>query len=236
MAPGTLAYERYLDHLAAEAARFDAAITAAPAGVSVPACPAWDRDALRDHQAGVLAFWTRQLADDATTGEPVTDGVEVEASRPVTDLASTMVDRLAAIGVDQPCWNWSGVDQVAGWVARRMAQELSVHRVDAESIAGAAAPIADDIAHDGIDELLDVFVDAAPGTETGAGIVVELLDPTRRAILTTEGAVRSTDDPVAYLHGSASDVVLSLWSRASPATWTGDERAPEAWRHLAEFE
>lgn len=236
MAPGSLAFDRYLDHLMAEAERFDAAIGAAPADVRVPACPDWTRRDLRDHQAGVLAFWTRQLADDATLDGPVTDGLEADAARSVTELAATMTARLSAVGVDRPCWNWSGVDQVTGWVARRMAQEISVHRVDAESLMGAVTPIAVDIAQDGIDELLDVFVDAAPGTATDGGVAVELLDPTRRAVLTREGAVRTTDEPLAQLHGTASDVLLALWSRGSGATWTGDDRAPRAWTHLAEFE
>lgn len=236
MAPGTLAFDRYLDHLAEEAVRFDAAIAAAPQDLRVPACPAWDRAALRDHQAGVVAFWTRQLADDATAAAPVRDGVEADAARPVTELAADMVARLTAVGPDRPCWNWSGVDQVTGWVARRMAQEISVHRIDAESIGGAATPIPADIAQDGIDELLDVFVDAAPGTSTDGGVAVELLDPGRRAVLTAEGAVRTVAEPAARLHGTASDVLLALWSRGSAAVWTGDERAPGAWSHLAEFE
>ena len=235
MAPGTLSFDRYLEHIRAEAARFDAAIDAAPAHTRVPACPDWDRQALRDHQAGVLAFWTRQLADDAGPAGPVRDGVEDEAGRSVVDLAHDLVARLAEIGPDRPCWNWSGVDQTSGWVARRMAQEISVHRVDAESIAGAVSPIDDDIAADGIDELLDVFVDAAPGTAP-IGVVVELLDTARRAVLTAEGALRTTDAPEASLHGAASDVLLALWSRASGSTWAGDDRAPGAWTALAEFE
>ena len=231
-----LPFERCLEHVQTEAARFDAAVERAPADVRVPACPDWDRQALRDHQAGVLAFWTRQLADDATGDGPLTDGVDAEAQRSVTDLAADLAARLAAVGPDRPCWNWSGVDQTTGWVARRMAQEISVHRVDAESISGDATAIAPDVAADGIDELLDVFVDAPPGTSPDDGVVVELLDQSRRAVLTADGALRTTDAVHAELHGTPSDVLLALWGRPSAAAWVGDDRARTAWAALADFE
>ncbi|MEM7287401.1 MAG: maleylpyruvate isomerase family mycothiol-dependent enzyme [Actinomycetota bacterium] len=237
MARQPLAFDTYLGHLVAEAARFDAAIASAPPDVRVPACPDWDRGELRDHQAGVLAFWRRQLADDASpqTG-PVADGVEQDAARSVEALAADMAARLTALGPDRPCWNWSGERQVSGWVARRMAQEISVHRVDAESIAGPAAPIADEMAADGIDELLDVFVDARPGMPVAGGVVTELFDEQRRAVLTPEGAVRTEAEPTARLTGTASDVLLALWGRTNDASWTGDDRAAPIWADLAEFE
>lgn len=235
MPTNSLTFDRYREHIQAEASRFDAAIERAPIDVRVPACPAWDRQALRDHQAGVLAFWTRQLGDDAGPDRPRRDGLEDAATRTVDELAADLVARLDETGPDRPCWNWSGVDQTSGWVARRMAQEISVHRVDVESIAGAGSPIGDDVAIDGIDELLDVFVGAAPGTAP-TGVVVELLDANRRAVLTPDGALRTTSAPEAWLHGTPSEVLLALWGRNSDARWTGDHRAHAAWTALAEFE
>ena len=236
MGLGSLSFDRYLEHLVDAAVRFDATIAAAPPTVRVPACPAWDRSALREHQAGVLAFWTRQLADDATPEGPVRTGIDHDANTAVATLAEGLAARLSQVGASRPCWNWSGADQVSGWVARRMAQEISVHLADAESITGDITPIADDVAADGIDELLDVFVDAAPGTPTDDGVLVELCDPSRRASLTLDGAVRADAAPEAWLGGTASDVLLALWSRPSNASWSGDQRAPGAWLHLAEFE
>ncbi len=229
MTLGGLTFDRYCRHVLDEAARFHAAFEAAPESVRVPACPDWDRVELRDHQAGVLAFWIRQLADDADLDELRMDGVMEQHVRPVRDLADEVVARLTAVGPDHPCWNWSGVDKTAAWVARRMAQEISVHRFDAESIGGDVTAIDDDMARDGIDELLDVFVEAPAGTSCTGGLVVELVDPETRAVLTADGAVRTTDVPVATLHGSASDVLLALWGRASAAAWAG---APRGTRHL----
>ena len=50
-------------------------------------------------------------------------------------------------------------DQSVGFWMRRMAQETVIHRIDAELAVGApVAAIPDDLAVDGIDELLKVFV------------------------------------------------------------------------------
>jgi uncharacterized protein (TIGR03083 family) len=54
---------------------------------------------------------------------------------------------------------WYAPDQTVGFWIRRMAQETVIHRIDAELGAGAlVAPIPDDLAVDGIDELLKIFV------------------------------------------------------------------------------
>lgn len=239
MASSSLTFNRHLEHVQAEASRFDAAIERAPIDVRVPSCPDWDQRALRDHQAGVLAFWTRQLADDAGPAGPRRDGVEDETTRPVAELAADLVVRLAEIGPERPCWNWSGVNQTSGWVARRMAQEISVHRVDAESIGGAASPIDDDIAADGIDELIDVFVDAPPGAQGGPTLVLldELADRRWPLQVTAEGLIRVDErSPDASLTGGASAILLALWQRPNDAAWSGPAAVREALEALTGFE
>lgn len=55
-------------------------------------------------------------------------------------------------------------DPTVGFWIRRMAQESVIHRIDAELGAGAeVAPVPDDLAVDGVDELLQVFVGWAFG-------------------------------------------------------------------------
>ena len=54
---------------------------------------------------------------------------------------------------------WYDLDQTVGFWIRRMAQETVIHRIDAELGADLPiAPIPDDLAIDGIDELLKIFV------------------------------------------------------------------------------
>jgi hypothetical protein len=57
---------------------------------------------------------------------------------------------------------WYGPDQTVGFWIRRMAQETVIHRMDAELGVGVPiAPVPDDLAIDGVDELLRVFVSFA---------------------------------------------------------------------------
>ena len=54
---------------------------------------------------------------------------------------------------------WYEPDQTVGFWIRRMAQETVIHRIDAELGAGAlVTPVPDDLAVDGVDELLKIFV------------------------------------------------------------------------------
>jgi uncharacterized protein (TIGR03083 family) len=54
-------------------------------------------------------------------------------------------------------WTWSSGDDIA-WIARRMAHESAVHRVDAEAATGVEFRIAPEVAADGVDEFLTYFL------------------------------------------------------------------------------
>ena len=54
-------------------------------------------------------------------------------------------------------WTWSSGDDIA-WIARRMAHESAVHRVDAEAATGVDFRIAPALAADGTDEFLTYFL------------------------------------------------------------------------------
>ena len=56
-------------------------------------------------------------------------------------------------------WSWSAQKDV-GFIQRRMAQESAVHRWDAELAVGAPNPIDADLAVDGVDEFLTLFLPA----------------------------------------------------------------------------
>ena len=142
-----------------------------------------------------------------------------------------------------------------------MAQESVIHRIDAELGAGAAiAPVPDDLAVDGIDELLRVFVAYAvdawgdyftealagsPGRalkiETAATAdspSVTWLIRTSPGHFSVEGgpAQELTDEPVpdVTITGAPADVLRWSWNRETPGepSRVTVEGAPDA---LAEF-
>jgi hypothetical protein len=70
-----------------------------------------------------------------------------------------MRGEFAARKPDEPSVTWYEPEQTVGFWIRRMAQETVIHRVDAEqAVAQPLAEIPDDLAVDGIDELLERFL------------------------------------------------------------------------------
>ena len=85
---------------------------------------------------------------------------------------------------------WYGPDQTVGFWIRRMAQETVIHRIDAELGVGVpVAPVPDDLALDGVDELLKVFVAFNAG-EWPEDFTEALADsPGRSYAIATDGAI-----------------------------------------------
>lgn len=231
----------HLHHVAIEAAAFDRAVAAADPGRPVVSCPGWTSVELRTHMAEVLVFWHAQLAPDVDASAPTMIDATIATGQSVSEAAARIVDRLEASGPTQRTWNWCGHSQDSGWVARRMAQELSIHRVDAELTAhGSADTIEPTMAADGIDELLDVFVTAPSHEPLDDAIPVMFeatdLDIGWSTLLGEAGARRSDAACVTTLRGTASDVLRALWERQSEAVWGGDVRGLAAWERLVDFE
>ncbi len=118
---------------------------------------------------------------------------------------------------------WYEPDQTVGFWFRRMAQETVIHRIDAE--LGAAAPIApvpDDLAVDGIDELLKVFV-AYAFSQWPEDFTEALQNSPGRTFLIRTDA--TTDSPsVSWLVSTAPD---HLTVEGGPAEKLADDAAPD---------
>lgn len=100
-----------------------------------------------------------------------------------------LLAEFAAHVPDDPAGSWYTPDQTVGFWIRRMAQETVIHRIDAELGAGRpVAPVAADLAVDGIDELLRVFL-AYSVTEWGEYFADILAgSPGRTYTVRTDGA------------------------------------------------
>ena len=144
---------------------------------------------------------------------------------------SSLVEQLSSNSPDDECWSWYPDGRRVSWWARRMAFETLVHRWDVEAAHGAARPIAAEIAADGVDEYLDVFVAAArAGHNSPAGPIVSL-ECTDRADrwwldLGKPGGRTVTREPreaSVGIRGSAEQLLLIVWGRASAANSPGVE-------------
>jgi hypothetical protein len=180
----------------------------------------------------MLELGPDQGMGDAPPLEPMPKGPDcLPAYR---ESAHELLARFERDDPDRTCLNFSGVGTVAFWM-RRQAQEVSVHRVDAQDAvhaAGGEAPaeLAADGAADGIDEWARFFLGVRwaqrfgelPGDLAGRTVHIHGTDdpaPIDGAEwllkFTAEGvevAAAHAKGEVA-LRGPANDLLLALWRR-----------------------
>lgn len=239
--PRTLDFPDYLDHLAADSARFDQVIQSIPYDSPVPSCPDWSVADLYFHLAEVQAFWARIVGRRLTSTEEVE---ELETVRPADDrelaglfaeCTQALQEALRATPPDAVVWSWAD-EQTAGFSYRRQAHEALIHRLDAELAAGERTAIDARLAADGVDEVLGVMYGEPPPWGT---FTADQDDVVRFAATDTDDvwtvrigtfAGRSPGDgeehesacldwadadavPTAEVLGSAADLDCWLWRR-----------------------
>ncbi|WP_329406198.1 maleylpyruvate isomerase N-terminal domain-containing protein [Streptomyces sp. NBC_00704] len=220
---------------------FRAAISAAPSlDVRVPTCPEWTLYDLVKHLGEGRRVWAATVAagPDAT-GKAVPQG-DWTAPREREDLpawlaASTqlLLDALREAGPDRRCWTFWGRSQsplTATGVARRQLHEIAVHTYDAQLTVGAAQPVPEEVALDGVEEFLSTFgtTDVAwphepavvdyHATEGRSWRSRLSDDGSRLARLPAPGAQPAPDGTPAVaadasMAGTASELVLALHGR-----------------------
>jgi uncharacterized protein (TIGR03083 family) len=152
-------YSRYLDCLTADYARLRAVVPADLAG-AVPTCPGWTVADLARHVGEVYLHKTLAMREGAEPEPWPPPGLAAEEPLALLERAyAGLTAEFAARRPEDPAGSWYKPDQTVGFQARRMAQETVIHRIDAELGTGQpAGPVADDLAVDGIDELLRIFL------------------------------------------------------------------------------
>ncbi|MBA2282778.1 MAG: maleylpyruvate isomerase family mycothiol-dependent enzyme [Acidimicrobiia bacterium] len=202
------------------------AAAAERAGLDAPvaSCPEWSVADLVWHTGEVQQFWSSVITnrwEDPSAYEEPDRPAAADLVAWYSRLVDTTLEVLRSTDPDTTVWSWAPRGGTAGWVTRRMAQEVAVHRWDAEVAAGDPPPIEAEVASDGIDEFFEHFTDspaegAAPldgsvhlhCTDVDGEWVVTEPDPAGR--LHAERVHAKGD---AAIRGPASDLLLALWRR-----------------------
>jgi len=228
---------RFLDCLAADFARLRAVV---PADLTapVPTCPGWTVADLTRHVGAVYLHKTAAMREGAEPDPWPPEGLADEEPLSLLDRAyAELVGEFAARKPEDPAGSWYTPDQTVGFWIRRMAQETVIHRIDGELAAGQpVAPVPADLAVDGIDELLKVFVAYSVATWGGAFADILAGSPGRTYTVRTDGAVwRVRTGPGRFAvedgaGGDAADVTVSgppmavlrwVWNREGPGEPSG---------------
>ncbi len=218
---------RFLECLAADKQRL--VEVARGLDQQVPSCPDWTVRDLVHHVANVYLHKVACMR----LGHAPADWAP-EQTEPALERLERAYDELAAEFATRkptdPAFTWYPPDQSVGFWIRRMAQETTVHRVDAEQAAGALTPVPDDLAGDGIDEVLRIFLGWGTANFTDLPDVAALLaESDGRAVAVRSGdraflirpasggvqvdADADTTSAAATISGAPSDLLLWLWNR-----------------------
>lgn len=245
-----LSWERYLESIRADTDRL-LAVAETTLDAPVPTCPGWDVIDLVRHVAMVYLHKVecmRSAAPPSPWPPP-----ELEDREPLGLLAGardTLLAELAARDPYEERFTWWAPDQTNRFWYRRMALEVAVHRVDAElarvdrpglgeSVGIGVQVIADDIALDGIDELLRIFLggpwwDGEFHTAHPIDAAVRFSADGRSWTVTASAtavvvAAEADSEVDAEIAGTPHDLYLWLWGRGpvEALSVSGDDGLPD---------
>ncbi|GAA3737515.1 uncharacterized protein (TIGR03083 family) [Spinactinospora alkalitolerans] len=241
---------RFLD---AEGERMAEAAERAGLDAEVPTCPGWRvRDLLR-HTGGVHR-WATEIVGAPCARPPGGQRTrELMESWPEDDAGllgwfaeghRRLVEILDAAPQDTECWSFLPAPSPVAFWARRQAHETTVHRLDAEAAAGAAAaaPVPADLAADGIEELLTGFFARRDGRITAdpaRTLAVRAADTGHHWPVTVAphgvDVAPHPDAAECTVSGPAADLYALLWNRADGdgLAVAGDPAVLTFWRDRA---
>lgn len=236
----TLSYTVYVDAIEEEAERI-ADLASTGLQTVVRTCPGWTVEDLVVHLAAIY----RRNAAQIVAIDPLMR-VEFAAPQGLQPLAyleasqMALVDALRERRPEDPCWNFTNENKTLAFVARRLAHESAIHRVDVEWTRGLAHAIDPELAADGLDERIDLLlrraVAPAAAHPLGGSICLVCSDTPNAWVVDatrTSVKIRSGRGPAnAAVVGTASDIFCFSWNRPTIRTLqvTGDHSIVDSWR------
>jgi uncharacterized protein (TIGR03083 family) len=228
----TLSHERYLELFTTDSARLSS-VAARDLAAPVPFCDGWRVADLLAHCGEVWADKAAIIAERIPPGSEWP--AEIPPPGPDDDLVqwhdakrAQLLSAFAGASPDDKVLTWvDGEEDVAFW-GRRMAQEALVHRIDAEAAMGEVTPADEELAVDGVDEVLDWFLTGVtwrtpPG---GDGSSIRVATGGREWLSTLDRdrvrVSRESGPAVATVSGDPLPTLLWLWGRTTDDAVTID--------------
>jgi len=203
-----------------------AALVASSPDALVPSCPGWTLTNLGEHVALVQRFWLDIVRGERRRREDVVREAKPDATTLpdwIRDGGRQLAEVLAGADPATPLWTWAR-DKTAGFVQRRQAQEVAVHRFDAEAATGRPSAIDPALAADGLNEFFEIVLTHNDPALTGSGESLAVVpddagDPWRATFDPTGVSIeRGRSDADCVVSGHASNLLLVLWRRLPEET------------------
>lgn len=234
-----LARDELFAHLVDESELYSAVIAEADWSLPIAPCPGWTLEGLTRHM-GEVQRWATAVVQ---SGERVS--IDDPGPKDLGELAAwfddgsrKLIDTLESIDLDSPGWTFQGHTPREFWL-RRQAQEIFVHRIDAESAAGISSPCSAELAADGINEVFEVMLPRMIVRKDTPGLAIQPVAPVGLTATDTgdvwtinldQTATPGATQVAASIEGTAVDLLLLLWQRKAPSqiATSGDAAALDA--------
>jgi uncharacterized protein (TIGR03083 family) len=213
----------HVDALAREGARLEDVAARTDLDARVPSCPGWTARDVVQH-TGEVHRWAAKIVRNALTEspeEPVVYPPDAELLGWFHDGHAALLETLSNAPPDLQCFTFLPAPSALAFWARRQAHETAIHRVDAETAAGAVSTFPPEFATDGVDELLYGFASRkrskALPIDTPRTLRLHATDTDRTwtVVLQPDGirVVDGVDGADCAVSAPASDCYLLLWNR-----------------------
>ena len=232
----------YQARIALEAELLRALAISLEANTPVPTCPGWTVQRLLQHVGWVFDMVIRVVrAADPQSPPSRAEPPPGDLLAVFDDRLATMLDVLATTDPATPVWHFTPTaPKTAAFWSRRVAHELTIHRIDAQAASGTETAVDPDFAADGVDEVLTRLIAAhtdpwAAAARSGT-VLYHAADAGRAWTVrlvagqlpqTTEEAVT---EPDASVVGLADALYRATWGRPSGAVLSGDTALVDATR------
>jgi len=213
----------FLECIRADSARL-AEVARTGTDALVPSCPDWTVADLVEHLAVVYLHKVEAIR---TNARPHPWPPDVSGRDPLElygEATAALLAELEDHSPFDPAWTFRPDDQTCGFWFRRMAHETAVHRVDAELAHDVVTPVDDQLATDGVDEVLRIMLCDPWWNDHDADepvdAVVRITTGGRSWTVTVPAGMptvaEGTEGEVAVeIFGEPDDVYLWLWGRRS---------------------
>lgn len=159
--PGTATRLDFVEQYVAAAERFAIAVAGTPMDAAVPTCPGWTAYDLVCHLGNVHA-WAATIVETCRQAAEQNDEPRSRKPKAVSEWyagkAEDLYEVLRTADPEAPCWNFVSGAGFAGFWPRRQTHETTIHTVDLLACTGSTAVVEPELAADGVDEVLTVFL------------------------------------------------------------------------------
>lgn len=159
--PGTATRLDFVEQYVAAAERFAVTVASTPMDVEVPTCPGWTAYDLVCHLGNVHA-WAATIVETCRRAAEQNDEPRSRKPKAVSawyaGKAEDLYEVLRSADPEAPCWNFATGAGFADFWPRRQVHETTIHTVDLLGCTGASPDLDVELAADGVDEVLRVFL------------------------------------------------------------------------------